>query len=136
MSQGPLSATAITAIQTTISSTGAVNSGNLDISGITGDWTIKVEIQSLTSATGTPTLTLQIEDSVNAFTAVIAQHVKQFKGPINPNGTAGSGSIYYEIRKYDCPNMRFGTSSAVARLNATVLGGGTPSCILAAWVEY
>lgn len=141
MSMGPISATTLTGLKTTISATGAVNSGSLDISGITGDWEIVVRIHELTAASGTPTLTLQLEDSVNAFTNVIAQTQIQITGNVNPSGTGGAAEKFYTFGKRHgpngiLPNLRAGTTSAVLRLNATVLGGTTPSCTLDAWMNY
>jgi len=116
----------------TVTATGAVTStSGLDISGITGDYTIHVRIQNLSTASATPKLTLQLEDSVNAFTAVLPVVVKEVTGPIATNAEQ-----HFSWRKYETPNLRAGTGSAVLRANVMALGGTTPSLTLDSWLEY
>ncbi len=115
----------------TVTATGAVTAiAGLDISGITGDYTVHVRIQNLSAASGTPKLTLQLEDSVNAFTASLPVAVKEVTGPIATNAEQ-----HFTWRKYELPNLRCGTGSAVLRANVMAIGGTTPTCTLDAWLE-
>jgi hypothetical protein len=122
----------ITTGQQTVTGTGAVTATTgLDISGITGDCTVHYRVQGLSAVSGTPKATIAVEDSVNAFTAAVTVGTKQIQGPVASNAeVAGS------FRKYELPNCRFGTASAVLRVNVTVLAGTTPSLTLDAWLEY
>lgn len=116
----------------TLTATGAVTTTTgLDISGITGDYTIHLRIQALSAASGTPKIAVQLEDSVNAFTASLGQAVYQYQGTIDTKS-----EVHKIWRKYELPNLRCGTASAVLRANVTILGGTTPSCQLDSWIEY
>jgi hypothetical protein len=115
----------------TVTATGAVTATTgLDISGITGDCTVHLRVQGLSAASGTPKATIQIEDSVNGFTAVQPVCMKEVQGPID-----SKTEIHFSWRKYELPNARFGTASAVLRANVMVLGGTTPSLTLDSWLE-
>src|SRR6266853_2332533 len=120
---------AISALTTgaqTVTATGAVTATTgLDISGTTGDCTVHVRVQALTAVTGTPKASIQLEDSVNGFTAAIANKVIEIQGPV-----ATTSEVHFLWRKYELPNVRFGTTSAVLRLNVSVLSGTTPSLTL------
>lgn len=115
----------------TVTTTGAVTATTgLDISGVTGDCTVHLRVQGLSAASGTPKATIQLEDSVNGFTAVQPVAVQEVQGPI-----ATTSEVHFSWRKYQLPNARFGTASAVLRANVMVLGGTTPSLTLDSWLE-
>lgn len=125
-----------TGIQT-VTATGAVTpTAGVDISGMTGDATLCIEVLELTSGA---TAAIQVEDTVNAFTAVVGQWIEQVAGQMgatswtqgayNPLSQKGS------VRKYQLPNMRLGTASGKARVNVTQLTGTSPSLTLHAWIE-
>jgi len=112
----------------TVSAAGAVTpTTGLDISGIAGDATIKVRVTALTAA---KKARIQLEDSVNAFTAVIPVAVADVKGEI-----VNTREVVYSFRKHMIPSCRFGTGSAVLRVNVTQIDGSA-SLSLHAWVEY
>jgi hypothetical protein len=115
----------------TVTATGAVTATTgLDISGVTGDYTVHLRVQGLSSASGTPTAAIQLEDTVNAFTAVLPVAV------INVQGTVDTkAEQHFEWRKYQLPTARFGTASAKLRVNVMTLGGTTPSLTLDSWLE-
>jgi hypothetical protein len=116
----------------TVTATGAVTTTTgLDISGITTDCTIHLRVQALSSASGTPKATIQLEDSVNGFTAVQPVAVVECQGTID-----SKAEQHFIWRKYQLPNARFGTASAVLRANVMVLSGTTPSLQLDSWLEY
>lgn len=126
-----MSISAITTGAQTVTATGAVTATTgLDISGVTGDCTVHLRVQGLSSASGTPKATIQIEDSVNGFTAVQPVCVKEVQGTIDTKS-----EMHFSWRKYELPNARFGTASAVLRANVMVLGGTTPSLTLDSWLE-
>jgi hypothetical protein len=116
----------------TVTATGAVTTTTgLDISGISGDFTVHLRVQALSASTGTAKASIQLEDSVNGFTASVPVAVKEVQQTINTNCEQ-----HFSWRKYELPNLRAGTGSAVARVNVTVLGGTTPSLTLDSWIEY
>jgi hypothetical protein len=126
-----MSISALTTGSQTVTTTGAITpTTGLDISGVTGDCTVHVRVQALSAASGTPKVSVQLEDSVNAFTASIANKVIEAQGTI-----VTTAEQHFIWRKYELPNVRFGTTSAVLRLNATVLSGTTPTCTVDGWLE-
>jgi hypothetical protein len=127
------------AAQTTVTSTGPVGSG-LSIATVSGDATLHLRIQNLSAASGVPECSIQIEDSVNAFTAVVPQWVIQASGTISALGTGSNNELaqseqHYSKRLYELPSCRFNTTSAVIRPNVTVLNGTTPSLTIDFWLE-
>ena len=112
----------------TVTATGAVTpTAGLDISGITQDYTIWLQVQSLTAA---KKIVITLEDSVDAFTASVP--IASF----NPVGAVASAADRkYSLRKYQIPSLRAGTTSAVARLNVTAIDSAT-TAIVQAWIEY
>lgn len=119
---------AITTGDQTVTATGAVTpTAGLDISGITGDFTVQIMVKSLTAA---KKILIQLEDSVNAFTAAIG------KALINPVGAVGAAyDQKYTFRKYQIPSLRAGTASAVARLNVTAIDSAT-TAVINSIIEY
>ena len=116
----------------TVTATGAVTTTTgLDISGITGDYTVHLRIQALSTASGTPSVSIQLEDSVNAFTASRVVLAKETQGTIDTKS-----ELHFSWRKYELPLLRCGTASAVLRANVVALGGTTPSLTLDSWIEY
>jgi hypothetical protein len=108
-----------------VSSTGAVT-GSLDISGMSGDFNVKVQIQALSAG---KTVVIGIEDSVNAFTATVPQAVIQATGSLTSNYDRT-----YTFRKNQIPALRIGTGSAVVRLNVYSTTA-TPGLQVHAWIE-
>lgn len=116
----------------TVTATGAVTTTTgLDISGITTDYTVHLRIQALSSASGTPKVTIQLEDSVNAFTASLPVCAVEAQGTIDTKAEQ-----HFVWKKYQLPNLRCGTGSALLRANVMTLGGTTPSLTLDSWIEY
>lgn len=123
---------ALTTGAQTVTATGPVTpTTGLDISGITGDLTVHLRVQALSSASGTPAVTIQLEDSVNAFTAVLPVAVQAVQGVV-----VTTAEQHFSWRKYQLPTLRAGTTSAVLRVNVMKINGTTPTCTLDAWVEY
>jgi len=112
----------------TLATTGAVTAtAGADVSGITGDWTIKVRVTSLNSA---KKCVIGLEDSVNGFTASVP------KITFNPVGTiAAATERTWSFRKYQFPSIRCGTTSAVLRANVYQIDA-TTTVSLHAWIEY
>jgi hypothetical protein len=102
----------------------------VDISGITGDWSLKIEIQNLSCASGTPNARFTFEDSVDAFTNKLGGPAASVTAPI-----VSQAPVYKTFRKRDFPALRMGTGSATLRLNLSALGGTTPTITYIAWIE-
>jgi hypothetical protein len=132
---------AITALTTgvqTVTATGAITpTAGVDISAMTGDATVWVDILSLTAG---KTARIQLEDSVNAFTASVPLGVFDVTGQIGQGGTTYTAGALnpttqkQSLRKYQLPSNRFGTSSAVLRLNVTAIDSSA-SLSFSAWIE-
>lgn len=121
--------TDITTGAQTVTATGAVTpTAGLDVSAITGDFTIVVDVQSLTSG---KTARIQVEDSANAFTAAAALAVFDVTGKID---STNASSVRYSRRKYELPNNQFGATGGVVRINVTALDSGS-TLALHSWVE-
>jgi hypothetical protein len=126
-----MSIAALTTGQQTVTGTGPVTpTTGLDISGVTGDCTVHVRVQGLSAASGKASAAITLEDSVNAFTASVP--VKEIQAQSTVEAQAEQHFIF---RKYELPTCRFGTASAVLRVNAVALTGTTPSLTLDAWLE-
>ncbi|HYP21256.1 MAG TPA: hypothetical protein VEY08_14385, partial [Chloroflexia bacterium] len=83
---------------------------------------LALTVISLTAASGTPSARLQIEDSVNAFTASLPVALENVQGPIG-----NTAPVSFSWRRYQLPGLRAGAANAVLRLNVTELLGTTPS---------
>ena len=124
------SPTDITTGAQTATGTGALT-GTLDMHALSGNFTLKVQVTSLTCTTCTSATNVKIvlEDSVNAFTASIPVAVVDVSGPI-----AGSG-VTYSIPWYQVPSLRLGVSSAVLRANVYSYGTNVTGVTVHAWIE-
>lgn len=98
----------LTDIQAQVTKTAAFDGASLDISGVTGDWTIKLQVSALTAAKKARFI---FQDSVDAFSANIGGPAVSVKGAISEDADK-----VYSFKKQDFPSLRFGTASAVLRL--------------------
>jgi len=117
-----------TGIQTVTAAGAVTPTTGLDISGLSGDFTLAIEVSGLTSGA---TARIQLEDTTNAFTNSNPLCVWDISGQV----VDGSKSIKNTYRKYQVPNNLVGTASAKLRANVTVLSGTSPSLSLHAWIE-
>jgi len=123
----------------TVTATGAVTpTAGLSISGVTGDFTVCVEIISLTAG---KTARIQLESSTNSFTGVTADAVFQVIGQEGQGGTTYTAGAYnpttekFSVRKYQMQNpQNYGLAGGVARLNLIDLDSGS-SLTLHGWLE-
>lgn len=124
------------------SATGALTpSAGLDISAVTGDFTLCVEMILLTAAKN---CRMQLEATVDAFTTTVALEVLEFLGQVGPGGTSAfvQGTLTpstekFSIRKYQMPKSAaqyFGVTSAKLRLNVTGIDASTEGAVHA-WME-
>jgi hypothetical protein len=121
----------LTICSATVSAAGAIGGVNgLDISGITGDFTVRVIVRKLTAASGTPRARIVLEDTVNNFTASLPIDGKNVEGPVPEEAP-----VTFSWRKYELPSLRAGSGSAEIRVNVVELSGTTPSLIIDAFVE-
>jgi hypothetical protein len=116
-------------VVTTQTSTSPFTSAGIDVSMITGPWTLVLEVQSSAALDGVARFTFQ--DSVDAFTTVVA----------GPSVTVEGASRSANERRWtwtqkDFPDMRFGWGSAQLRLALTRISGTNPSIQYSAWVEF
>lgn len=109
---------------------------SVDISAITGDWTLVLEVFGLDDGDGA---SFAFEDSVDAFTTPIAGPTASVSGKIGSGGASTDtypNTKRFSWKKADYPGLRFGTASAVLRINVTRLtGSGTKHCTYQAYLE-
>jgi hypothetical protein len=123
--------TAIITGQQTVTATGPVPATTgLSIAGVTGDCTVHVRVQGLSAVAGLATAAIVLEDTVNAFVAVVPVAEFQARGVVE-----NQAEQHFLFRKYELPTCRFGVASAALRVNVYSLGGTTPSLTLDAWLE-
>ena len=122
--------TQATAVQTVTATGAVVPTAGLDISKVTGDFTLFIEIQTLTgTAAGAR---IQLEEGITTFSAPVAL-------PLSVDVLAPIGlpaEKYYSLRRYQCPNTLAGTSGAVLRCNVVDLPGTSSSLTVRSWCEY
>jgi hypothetical protein len=109
----------------TVTAAGAVT-GTLDISGLSGDFTVKIRVTELSAE---KTAVIALEDSVNAFTAAVQQAVVQVRGAVKPEAEK-----VFSFKKADLPAFRLGTASGVCRINVLSVTA-TPGLKVHAWLE-
>lgn len=114
----------------TVTGAGPVT-GVLNTSGMSGDFTLVMEVSALSAATGTPGAIIDVEDTANAtpFSDTQVDWVEQFSGPL-----AAADPVKRSKRKYEIPNCRFGAANTEFRCNVLALEGGTPSLTVNAWL--
>ncbi len=119
-------------VQARVTKTAAFAGSGLDVSGITGDWTLKLQVEALSDAVAatTPAVRFDFEDTVNDFTASLIGPAISFKGTL-----ANSFDKVKSFKKQDFPSLRLGVGSAqlLLRLGEIESGG---SVTYRAWLEY
>ena len=114
-------------LQSRVSKTAAFTGSGVDVSGITGDWTLKFQCESLTAAKQARWV---FEDTVNDYTASLAGPTINFKGEIE-----ASYDKVKSFKKQDFPGLRLGTASAQLRLTLSNMDSAS-TAIYRAWIEY
>lgn len=117
----------LTDVQARVSKTAAFTGAGIDISGITGDWTIKLQVESLTSAKN---CRFAIEDTITDYTASLTGPTCSFKGAL-----AASYDKVKSFKKQDFPSLRMGTASAQLRVKLAELDSSA-TAVYHVWVEY
>jgi hypothetical protein len=126
------------------STTGALTpTTGLDVSGATysGDLTLCLEAIMFTAG---KTAQIQIEGSVNAFTASTAIYVTDIQGQVGEGGTSAfvqgvfnPTTLRRSVRKYQIPsagNVYFGQSGGKIRVNVTNMDSSAEGAVHA-WIE-
>lgn len=117
----------LTELQSRVSKTAAFTGSGIDISGITGDWTIKVQVEALTA---NKQCRLSFEDTVNDYTASLAGPTISFRGALD-----SAADKVKSFKKQDFPSLRLGTASAQLRLKLAELDSAA-AVTYRAWLEY
>lgn len=116
-----------TEIQAKVTKTAAFTGSGLDVSGITGDWTIKINVSNMTAA---KKARFSIEDTVNDWTASVAGPTFSVVGALGP-----TFDKVKSFKKADFPDLRVGTASAQIRLKCSLMDASASS-EFRAWIEY
>jgi hypothetical protein len=102
----------------------------IDTSGITGDWTLKLNVSQLSdSGSAVPLVRFVFEDSINGFTASLSGPAVSFKGAL-----VSSADKVKSFKKQDFPDLRLGVAGATLRLKLSNIEAGG-SCTYRAWLE-
>jgi len=118
-----------------IATAGTGTAGNLSassasqafpVSSYTGDWTLRLRLESLTAAKN---VEIAIEDSVDGITW-ITRFAKNGHGSV----VTSAMQDFIVLRKYDYPMLRIGTASAVLRLNILAIDAAT-TAVTTFWIE-
>jgi hypothetical protein len=134
----------LTEVQSRVTKTAAFTGSTLNISGITTDWTLKLQVEALSDSTSTnvPVVRLGFYDTVTDFTASLVGPTISFKGTL-----AKTADKVKSFKKQDFPSLRVGVPSAelqlqLLELSAYASGALVPtttttgSCTYRAWIEY
>jgi hypothetical protein len=134
----------LTEIQARVTKTASFTGSGIDVSGITGDWTIKLQVEALADSTAVnvPAVRFGFEDTVTDYTASIVGPTISFKGTL-----AKSYDKVKSFKKQDFPSLRAGVVSGQLRLKLLELSAyasgalvptttTTGSCTYRAWLEY
>jgi hypothetical protein len=117
----------ITTIQAPTTKSAAFQGAGVDVSGITGDWTLKIRVTKLTAGKNAR---FQFTDSTDNFsTDKVAGRTLSFAGEISP-----AADVTRSVQKYDFPQLRMGVASAKLRLEITAIDAGG-SVDYTAWIE-
>jgi hypothetical protein len=117
----------LTEVQSRTTKTASFTGSGLDVSGITGDWTIKFQLESLTAA---KQARFTFEDTITDYTASLAGPTINFKGE-----TEKSYDRVKSFKKQDFPGLRLGVASAQLRLKLSDMDSGA-TAIYRSWLEY
>ena len=119
-------------VQATVTKTATFTGTAIDVSGITGDWTLKLQVQAMSDAVAAtvPMVRIGFSDTVNDWTASIAGPAISFKGTL-----AASYDKVKSFKKQDFPDLRLGTGSAQLRMNQLNIESGG-SVTYRSWLEY
>lgn len=110
------------ALQALVTKTATFNGSGLDISGVSGDFTIVLEITQLTANAGqTPKVAFAISDTVDAFTNKITRATFNTAGAVNQDGKQHGLKMTW--RRRDLQGIRGGTTSANLRLELVDISG-------------
>jgi hypothetical protein len=118
----------ITPIQAKVTKTATFNGSGVDVSGISGDWTLVLDVQTVVGDTA---VRFGFQDTVDAFTTPLAGPTVSVSGAV-----ALANSRRFTFKKYDFPGLRCGTASAQLRLAVLAITGTSPSVTYQAWLEY
>ncbi len=114
-----------TEIQANVTKTAAFTGSTVDVSGFTGDWTLKLQVGALTAGIDAR---FTFEDSINDFTASLAGPSFSILGEID-----SAQDKVKSIKRQDFHALRIGTGSGVLHLKLAQMGVGSVS--YHAWLE-
>jgi len=117
----------MTEVQARTTQTAAYTGASVDVSGITQDWTLKLQVEALTAADNARFV---FEDTINDWTASVAGPTCDVYGLLTKENDK-----VYSWKKADFPSLRLGTVSAGLRLKLGY-ANTTMSVTYRAWLEY
>ena len=120
----------LTEVQSQVTRTSIATGAAIDTSGITGDWTLKINVQQLSnSGSATPQIRLGFQDTFNSWTASLAGPTVSFKGALSyPSDKVKS------FKRADFPDLAMGAAGCQLRLSLLNMVGGD-SVTYQSWIE-
>jgi hypothetical protein len=116
-----------TTIQPPVTNAGVFQGAGVDVSGIIGNWTLRIKVTKLTAGKN---VRFQFTDSTDNFSADKGTGPTFcFTGEIQP-----VADVVRSIRQHDAPTLRVGVASAKLRLEVTAIEEGA-SVDYSAWLE-
>ena len=117
----------MTDVQPYVSQSAAFTGASVSVAAIAGDWTIKIQVGSLTQG---KKARIVVEDSVDAFGTSLSGPAFSFLG-----GFGVENDHVRSIKKADFPSLRLGTASAVLRAKLAELDPAA-SITYKVWIEF
>ncbi len=114
-----------TEVQAYVTKTAAFTGSTVDVSGITGDWTLKLQVGALSAGVDAR---FTFEDTVTDFTASLAGPSFSFLGELDL-----AQDRVKSIKKQDFHSLRLGVTSGFLHLKLASMGVGSVS--YHAWIE-
>lgn len=120
--------------QSRVTKTAAFTGAAIDVSMITGDFTVFLRVVQLL---GSGTVRFRFGDSLDSFVADnMPGPTYSMRGNIN-NDVSTGGSVTKSFLRRDFPSLRMGTAAAKLRLDvAELTGDATKSVTYEAWIQY
>ena len=115
-----------TEIQASVTKTAAFSGAGVDVSGLGTDWTLKLQVGTLTAGA---VARFEFDDTTNAFTTTVAGPTFEFIGEV-----AAAYDHVKSIKRANYPGLPVGVASGSMQLKLTKLTSGA-SCTYHAWIE-
>ncbi len=126
-------AATITSVQAAVTKTAAFDGTGLDVSGLSGDFTLKLHVSNMSSASATPTAAFCFE-----YVAAADFTTPYYAWCVQVDKTSASADKVWSIKSSSLPDvvaLSWGQTNGKIRLSLIRIGGTTPTVTYDAWLE-